>query len=201
MENWNHTLFLALNASASPDAETVILATVAAEDFVYLACVLAACLWIWGPPGRRGALLSAGLGLLVSFAISWIIGLLWYHPRPFVIGLGQALMKHSPDSSFPSDHTTFLWTLGLGLLVTRAWRIWGWVIIVLGFVTAWARIYVGIHFPFDMAASLVVATASATATWSLYPRVERDLLSPVERFYEAMLEVLHLPIRVFPRRK
>ncbi len=199
MEAWSNQLFLTINASASPSPVTVIFAKIAAEGFVYLACLVAASLWVWGPPGKRGALLSTGLGLLASFAISWVIGLLWYHPRPFMIGLGHTLIVHAPDSSFPSEHTTFLWTLGLGLVLTQASRSWGAVLVVSGFVTAWARIYVGIHFPLDMAGSLSVAALSAGVAWAARPFIGRTALPTLDRCYETVLSVSRVPPRIFPR--
>lgn len=129
---WNTALFLALNAPASANVVTIALAMVAAEYLVYGAAVLAVCLWVRGSRDQRDALISIGTGLLIAFALSWTIGLIWYYPRPFVIGLGQTLLAHSPDSSFPSDHTTFIWTFSFGLLITREQREWGWVLILAG---------------------------------------------------------------------
>ena len=34
---------------------------------------------------------------------------------------------------------------------------------------AWARIYVGVHFPFDMLGALAVAGVSACLSWGLAP--------------------------------
>lgn len=199
MEAWNTALYSMLNAPSSPDAVILTIARLAAEGFVYAAALLAVGLWVWGSPNKRGALISAGIALLASFAISWGIGLLWYHPRPFAIGLGYTFLAHSPDSSFPSDHTTFLWTFGFSLLVSDAWRRWGWVLVLAGFVTAWARIYVGIHFPLDMAGSLIVAVIGSAVTWAIYPRLATHLLPLIERPYEASLRFFHLPVAIFPR--
>ena len=56
MENWNSQLFLALNGPSTPDPWILQLATLFAQDLVYLGPVFAAGLWIWGAPGRRGGL-------------------------------------------------------------------------------------------------------------------------------------------------
>lgn len=200
METWNAALFIALNAPASGNVVTIALAKIAAEYLVYVAAVLAVCLWVRGSRDERDALTSIGIGLLAAFALSWTIGLLWYHPRPFVIGLGHTLLAHSPDSSFPSDHTTFLWTFGFGLLVTRKQRGWGWILVLAGLATAWARIYVGVHFPLDMVGSAVVAATSTVVTRAAHLHVAAHLLPVVERPYEFLLQALRLPRAIFPRR-
>jgi undecaprenyl-diphosphatase len=200
METLNTNLFLLLNAPAAADASTVLVAICAAQGLVYLGAALAAGLWIWGTPAKRGTLLSTGVGLLAASAISLLITLLWYHPRPFVVGIGRSLMAHSPETSFPSDHATFLWTLGLAFAVTGAWRAWGWLLIAMGVATAWARICLGVHFPLDMAGSFAVAAVSAAIVGAIHPLVERRLLPPLDRFYESVLGTLRLPLRVFPRR-
>lgn len=200
METWNTALFIAINAPASANAVTIGLAKVAAEYLVYVAAVLAVCLWVRGSRDERDALTSIGVGLLIAFALSWTIGLLWYHPRPFVIGLGRTLLAHSPDSSFPSDHTTLLWTFGFGLLVTREQRGWGWALVLVGLATAWARIYVGVHFPLDMAGSAVVAATGAVVARAVHLHVAACLLPMIETPYEYLLHALRLPRAIFPRR-
>lgn len=200
METWNTALFLALNAPASANVVTIAFAKVAAEYLVYVAAVLAVCLWIRGVRDQRDALISIGTGLLTAFVLSWTIGLLWYHPRPFAIGLGHTLLAHSPDSSFPSDHTTFLWTFGFGLLVTRVQRGWGWVLVLAGLATALARIYVGVHFPLDMVGSAVVAATGAAVAWAVHLHVADRILPLIERSYEFLLHALRLPKGIFPRR-
>ena len=199
METWNTALFLALNAPASANVVTIAFAKVAAEYLVYVAAVLAVCLWVRGSRDQRDALISIGTGLLTAFALSWTISLLWYHPRPFAIGLGHTLLAHSPDSSFPSDHTTFLWIFGFGHLATREHRGWGWGLFLAGLATAWARIYVGVHFPLDMAGSAIVAATGAVVARVVHLHVTAHLLPLIERPYEYLLQALRLPRAIFPR--
>lgn len=201
MDDWNLTLFSVLNAPSAPAPWLVHLARICAEDLVFLVAGLVAALWIWGSPRRRGGLVAVGCGLLLALAISTAIGALWYHPRPFVAGIGHTLMRHNTETSFPSDHATFLWTVGLGLIATRVWRAWGWSVAALGFVTAWARIYLGVHWPLDMAGSFVIACVSAAFAAAVYPFAASQVLPLIERLYERGLELLRLPAALFPRRR
>lgn len=194
----NHRLFLILNASGHPDPLTVTLAEIAASWLVYAAAALVAALWIWGRRDARGALLATVLGVSVALGINQMLGLLWFEPRPFMIGLGHTLAPHALENSFPSDHATFLWSLGFALLATGAARWWGVMICVVGLLVAWARVYLGLHFPIDMAASFFVAIAGAGLARAALPASERWLHPIAHHTYEAMLRTLHLPPTLFP---
>lgn len=69
---------------------------------------------------------------------------------------------HAATSSFPSLHATFLFSLALPLLAMHGSRSIGLMVFVSGITVAWARIFVGVHYPFDMAGAVVTA-AMATA--------------------------------------
>ena len=101
---------------------------------------------------------AAGTALLVNF----LIGCFWNRPRPFVAGMGQAWIAHAPTSSFPSDHLTAQWTIAGMLMLDRRTRMWGLGLALLGLPMAWARIYLGLHYPSDMLGAIVMAIV---ATW------------------------------------
>jgi undecaprenyl-diphosphatase len=122
----------------------------------------------------RKVLLMATASGLVSLLINQAIGLVWQHPRPFMVGVGNTLIAHVADSSFPSDHLTLWWAVAFSLLVHRSWRTLGTAMALLGLVLAWARIYLGVHFPLDMVGALSVAALGAwlalcTARWYQQP--------------------------------
>lgn len=200
MEHLNLLLFSVINASDPASAIAVAIARLAAQWLVFVPAAVVTGLWIWGAPRGRGELLAAGLGLLVGMTINQMIGELWFHPRPFMLGVGHTLMFHVPENSFPSDHATFLWSVGFALIALGSWRPWGWCLVIVGLLVAWARIYLGLHFPMDMAGSLIVSLIAASVAWGLRPVVERRLLSPTEAFYELLLERFRLPPARFPRK-
>ncbi|WP_417252276.1 undecaprenyl-diphosphatase [Castellaniella sp.] len=116
------------------------------------------------------AAVAGGLGLFAN----QIIGMMWMHPRPFMVGLGHTLITHAPDSSFPSDHLTLWWAVAFSLLASSRLRRLGGVLAVSGIPVAWSRIYLGVHFPLDMAGAAAVATICAwgvrfEAHWYLIP--------------------------------
>ncbi len=86
MPFWNTALFLLLNAASRPGPMLQGLVVAVAGAPVLLAPVLLACLWVWGPPARRAALIAAGAGVFAGQGINLLIGLVWFDPRPFMGG-------------------------------------------------------------------------------------------------------------------
>ena len=78
-----------------------------------------------------------------------------------MIGLGHTFIPHAADSSFPSDHLTLLLAVAFSFLMHRRLRVAGRTLAFLGLPVAWARIYLGVHFPLDMIGAALVAALSA----------------------------------------
>jgi undecaprenyl-diphosphatase len=195
----NRQVFLLVNAPLHPAFAIVAFAEVAAEWVIYAAMALVAALWIWGQPERRGRLLATVGGVSAAIGINQILGTLWYEPRPFVIGLGHTLIQHPADNSFPSDHATFMWSLGFSLMITAAAKHWGVVVWLTGVIVAWGRVYLGVHFPVDMVASLLVGVIGAVISLCLVAAIERWVQPVAELIYLRSLELMRLPPSVFPR--
>jgi undecaprenyl-diphosphatase len=108
----------------------------------------------------RQEVLFAGYAALLGLGINFIITLFYFHHRPFMNPIGKLLIYHAPETSFPSDHTTLLFAISLMLLTSRELRIAGMVSLILSFIGGFARVYAGLHFPIDIAGSLLVALFS-----------------------------------------
>ena len=108
MESLNQTLFFWLNAPKHPSALALTLAIFFAEQLIWAAPLLIGISWLRGSKATRKTMLIATASGLLGLLINQVIGLVWFHPRPFMIGLGHTLIHHVADSSFPSDHLT-LW--------------------------------------------------------------------------------------------
>jgi len=95
---------------------------------------------------------------------------------------------------------SLVWALGAGLIATGASAPAGFVVAAIGLAVAWARIYLGLHYPIDMAASAAVAAFGAVIACALRQFVERTLLPIIEGIYERALRILGLSAALFPRR-
>ena len=130
--------------------------------------------WFLLPRGdidRRRALIVSVAGGLLALLINLAITYLWFRSRPFAVlppGQVNQLIAHAADASFPSDHVSgsfgfaaALWRRepkGLGLLFTA-----------IGIVVAFARVYVGVHWPTDVISGAAVGIVAGEAAWLAAP--------------------------------
>jgi undecaprenyl-diphosphatase len=159
LEAFNQTLFLTINATPSTPASLLDIARFIADYLIYLVPLSLTAMWLSGDAHRRETALHACCAALLALGINQVIGLLWPHPRPFVMGIGHTFLDHVPDSSFPSDHGTIFACVALTLLLNGVRRL-GIAIVLAGLAVAWARVFVGVHFPLDMMGAVVVASVA-----------------------------------------
>ena len=195
----NLALFQIVNAGPGAHPATIFAAEAAATGLVPVATLIGLLLWIRGDHRRRGILLAAALATALALLLNQVAGMLWFEPRPFMIGVGRTLLSHAPDNSFPSDHVSFLLSMGFVMLATEAMRRWGLLVLGLGALTAWARVYLGVHFPIDILGSAVIAAAASITALSLQPLLVKRPLGLIEHLYRGTLDILRLPPRLFPR--
>lgn len=215
MESLNHSLFLFVNAANTPNACTFMVAKLLASYAVFLPLPVLLAGWLRGDKETRKLILTAAAASLASLLLSFLIGLIWPHPRPFVIGLGHLWIPHAATASFPSNHLSLFWAMTFSLLLTplstlaeswqRPWwqqknligtlygqKICGILFSLLGIPIAWARVYLGVHFPFDMVGAALIACCSAglcydAKNWLIEPtfqytlKVYRYLFAPLIR--------------------
>jgi len=190
MEALNHALFLSLNAPENPPAWTMALAIFLAEHLIWVLPLLLVTGWLRGSENIRRAMLAAALAAGLGLLLNQLIGLAWANPRPFVIGLGRTLIPHAADPSFPSDHLTLWWGTAFGLLLQPRLRGLGAVLALLGLPVAWARIYLGVHYPLDMLGALAVGLFSAWLTWRVAGWYMQPLYGTACRLHQALFSGL-----------
>lgn len=189
MNSINNALFLWLNAPAHPGTGTVALATFLANDLIWLVPAVMIAAWLRGRDEIRKAMMIAAVTAILGLFLNQCIGFFYWHPRPFMVPIGHTLIPHAPDSSFPSDHLTLWWGVAFSLWFQKHPRLGG-ALALAGLPIAWARIYLGVHFPFDMAGAAVVAGASAwvslrASAWYINPvfgltlKLYRKLFAPL----------------------
>lgn len=185
--NWNISLFHALNASSQPAPFVLGITRFIAQDTPYLVLGGLLLIWFLGGPGRRRSLMFSGASLALALAVNFAIAAALYVPRPAEAGIGHTFLEHSVETSFPSDHATFLWSLGFALVFAPPLRWAGLLISLFGLATAWSRVFLGVHFPLDMAGSLLISFASALITLKVRRWLDRIIFSPAEHLYLGLL--------------
>lgn len=181
-EALNQALFLKINAGTSTAPWLIDVARFIADDLIYLIPVLLSSMWLWGQRESRSVAVRAFLVAMLGLGLNQIVGALWSHPRPFAIGLGQAWALHVADSSFPSDHMILFTAIGLSLVLGRV-RLLGWLTLAVGASVGWARVFLGLHFPFDMLGAVAVACIAYAFLSPLWRFAGERLIEMTEESY------------------
>ncbi|MEO6958448.1 MAG: phosphatase PAP2 family protein [Burkholderiaceae bacterium] len=161
-EALNRNLFLLMNAPSHPGGLMLAFSTAFAQDVIFIVPVYLLFGWLLSTQDEtKKIMFSAVLSGLLALLFAQVIGYIWPHPRPFMVGLGTSFLAHVADSSFPSDHVTLMAAVAFSLISSSLTRTFGVALMLIGVVVAWSRIYLGVHFPFDMAGAFLVGLGSA----------------------------------------
>jgi undecaprenyl-diphosphatase len=120
------------------------------------ACLILVTLWFGaGDAMRRSRLQEGIIGSLISLGIvNGLVGLcnnFFFRVRPFnELPASQInLLFYQPtDSSFPSNFTAMLFALAVPVFMKD--KKYGLILLAIALVGGFSRIYVGIHYPFDV---------------------------------------------------
>lgn len=124
-------------------------------------------------------LLGAGAGLVLAFGLGVLASLVYFEPRPFTTVPGlRVLTPHDPGKSFPSDHAIAAFAVAFVLLAFLSYR-WGLIVLASAILIGFARVYVGVHYPGDIAgAALLAALAVGFARMALNAASRQPALQP-----------------------
>lgn len=107
---------------------------------------------------REGAT-NAARSLVVSLLIGFVLNLFFYRPRPFLTRRVGILIPSKMNSSFPSKHTTLAFAIATSFYLRD--RILGSIMFILSALMGLSRIWVGHHYPSDIAGSALIGSATA----------------------------------------
>ena len=106
---------------------------------------------------------------LCASLLNYIFDHTFYFPRPFMLGLSQNHIQHSNNNSFPSSHMLVMSTIAFAYCFSS--KLWiGCGLLLAALTVGWSRIYLGVHFPFDILASLLIALSLNFAAYQILRR-------------------------------
>jgi len=163
------------------------------DGLAVFAVLLVAGWWLARGHGSRAvaASLWAGLATLLAVALNQVFVALFHEARPYTDLAGAFVLAHrTSDFSFPSDHAVMAGAAAAGIwLVSRKL---GVIAACAALVLAFTRVYIGAHYPHDVAAGLLVGATVALAGWWL---ARRPLTALVERLTTTALSPLVVTAR------
>ncbi len=118
----------------------------------------------------------AAIGTVVAVGVNQPIVNLVQRVRPYnTMGGVEVLVKHSHDFSFPSDHAVVAGAAAAAIwLVNRRIAI---IATLAAALLAFARVYVGAHYPGDVAAGLALGATVTLAGWAILHRPSTTLVA------------------------
>ena len=166
----NLSLFSWINASPEASNTSIHFAIFIANDLLYCMILLFAWFWLRGNYDTKKQILKAFIFTSIAILISQCISHVYYHPRPFVMEVGRTLIYHAPNGSFPSDHMLIFSSIAFSYLFSAQRKV-GAFLLIMAWLVAWSRVYLGVHFPLDMLGAFLLAFALnffGLKLWNLY---------------------------------
>ncbi|TDB74292.1 phosphatase PAP2 family protein [Micromonospora sp. KC723] len=130
-----------------------------------------------GRPRERAVTLVAPVAVLLSYACSEGLKTVFDEDRP-CRNMARIVAGQCPpagDWSFPSNHSTIAGALAVATLLLS--RRLGLIAAPLALLAAFSRVFVGVHYPHDVAAGLLLGALVTFAVTLLAARPAADLLA------------------------
>lgn len=154
--------------------------------------VITGALWFFSRPGGdRKWKLACGSGFAaaaLSYVVAFVIHHLWSRPRPYLSHHITHPWSSTTDASFPSDHTTVSFAIAFAILAFDP--VIGALFVVIALIIAVGRLFIGAHYPSDVAAGLLIGLIAAGVVVRLLPRFVSWVVSYVERLSDPLLRPL-----------
>jgi undecaprenyl-diphosphatase len=169
----NYALFELLNRYAGRAGTLDAVMRFAATWLIFVVFAVAAVIVARELYHRRlRPVLRLGVAAALAFGTAMLLAHVSDQQRPFQSHRVHQLIAHDPGVSMPSDHATaaFALAFGIGLFVNRQWGI---VLGVAAVAVGVSRIWVGVHYPSDIAVAAMIAALSVleVALWGRWRRV------------------------------
>ncbi|KXY78597.1 undecaprenyl-diphosphatase [Bacillus anthracis] len=159
-----------------------------AEYMVYIFALIIFAYWFTGSRKSRMMVIQAMVAFVIAEVIGKIAGEFHLNYQPFaVLPDVNKLVDHAVDNSFPSDHTILFFSICFSFWLVR--KRTGWLWLILALCVAISRIWVGVHYPFDVAVGALIGCISAVFSYWLVPEFSfiKQLLTQYERVEKRVL--------------
>jgi len=172
-ERINLSVFRAINNLAGKNELLDALMVFCAKYLVFLFLFCLIFFWFVKKGAYKKAVLFSLMSAVIGSGINILIRLFYFHPRPFMLNTGTILIKHNLGSSFPSAHTTLMLCIAFVFLYYKETRTAGLILSLFGLIGGMARVFCGVHFPFDVFGSIILTTAVSLFVYKIREKIKR----------------------------
>ena len=152
----DENIFLWINGLAGKVAFFDWLLKGIANDYLVIvsSCLVLLALWVWGKDAyqrdkNQKAIICASLSLGLAQGFVSTCNAFCFRTRPFIeLPQTNLLFYHPTDSSFPSNSVAIVFAIAFAIFLVN--RKVGGFLLLLACMHAFSRVYVGVHYPFDV---------------------------------------------------
>ncbi|MDN3019874.1 undecaprenyl-diphosphatase [Paenibacillus sp. BSR1-1] len=147
-----------------------------AEYMLFFICFIIVLYWFTRTTKNRRMVIQSLCACALAEILGKAAGQFYSHHQPFAaLPHVNKLVEHAVDNSFPSDHTILFFSIFISIWMVRKKGWWFWLVIPV--CIGVSRIWVGVHYPVDVAAGALLGIISALLIHWVMPR-----LSIINRF-------------------
>ena len=139
-----------------------------AEYFLYL-LIIVLIVYLFKDNGKhRIMVLAAVVSCLIAVILGKITGQFHYNVQPFAtLDNVNLLIEKEVNNSFPSDHTILSFTICMTLFLFDKRKFY---FLFIGLLVAVSRIWVGVHYPFDVLTSIVLSIIATLIVSTIFKK-------------------------------
>ncbi|GIN84944.1 undecaprenyl-diphosphatase [Heyndrickxia sporothermodurans] len=141
-----------------------------AEYMLYFLCLALVIHWFTRKQNNRMMVIQAVIATVIAEVLGKIAGQFYSHNQPFaVLPHVNKLVEHAVDNSFPSDHSIVFFSICISIWLVRKKEWWLWI--PLAICVAISRVWVGVHYPVDIATGALIGILSSLFVYWLVPKL------------------------------
>ncbi len=169
LENVDHSIFLDINHGIANPVFDAVFPSLRELTYVFWFFLI---VYFWARKEKKLALLLT-VGIVIGAMFTYPLKFIIDRARPCLIESSRLLTPCESDPSFPSGHTEMSFLAAT--VVSRFHPNYSKYLYAFSFIVALSRIYVGVHFPTDAIAGVVVGLIIGKLMIMLAQR-KKDLL-------------------------
>ncbi len=128
-----------------------------ANDYLIIvgSCMVLLALWVWSIDAdqrdkNQKAVICASISLGLAQGFVSTLNAFCFRPRPFTELPANLLFYQPTDSSFPSNSVAVIFAIAFAIFLAN--KKVGGFLLLFACLHAFSRVYVGVHYPFDVLA-------------------------------------------------